>query len=232
MSYYCYDQIGNFGSNSNIQSNPVSYCFTSALDSSFAHGGVGGNGYMGADNKQCQIFMGAYCADEWNGVCEYASRNIQTGGVVNFLAPCNGMQGGTEVTKGDVLVRNTASEKYLQKMSSNCQRVYEPFDPTTAGSPLISTWKPASEGCGSGNCPSTNSCIPIYGVDPKTVDADPVMNKILAKPQIAMDILINMYTNMVKIGSLHLLRGTKLYQYFSSATFQNIVNSKLYNVGI
>ena len=34
---------------------------------------------------------------------------------------------------------------------------------------------------------------PVYEVNPKTIDSDPLMNKILANPRIAMDILKNIY---------------------------------------
>jgi hypothetical protein len=85
--------------------------------------------------------------------------------------------------------------------------------------------------CGtSGNCNSANKCIPIYGVDPKTIDNDPVMNKVLAQPWIAMDILVNIYNHASRSGELQNLTGTKLYKFFMTDDFQQIVASKMYKV--
>ena len=122
---------------------------------------------------------------------------------------------------GEILVRNTAQEKYLVAMSNNCQRAYEPFDPTVANSPLISTWVPMGNGCNNqGNCETSNTCIPIYAVDAKTIDDDPVMNKVLDKPYIAMDLLVNIYNNAKASNTLRDLKGTRIYNFFMSKPFQ------------
>ena len=52
--------------------------------------------------------------------------------------------------------------------------------------------------------------------NPKTIDNDIVMDKILAKPQIAIDILINIYNNMKASNMIDDLKNTKLGNYFSS----------------
>ena len=221
MSYY---SIGNFGSENSAQANPVTYCFVSGLDSGAYHN-LGGQNIAGPDNGQCQVFSAAYCANNWDGVCEYASRDTAFGApIVNTVAQPNGIYNPTN--RGEILVRNTAAEKYLKAMSPNCSRQYEPFDPTTAGSPLISRWMPIEQGCGNFSNYNSNTCIPVYGVDPAKIDNDPVMNKILSKPSIAMDILVNIYNN----ADLDALKGTKLYNYFSTVEFQEIVKSKVINV--
>jgi hypothetical protein len=108
-------------------------------------------------------------------------------------------------------------------MSSNCIREYEPFDPTVANSPLIGKWM-AIGGSGCGTNSNNNSCIPVYAVDPKVIDSDPVMNKILEDPFIAIDILVNIYVNARRTGELEGLKNTKLYrQVFSSPAFQQLV---------
>ncbi len=224
-----YSTIGNFGSSPYTQTNPLTYCFVSGLDSGAYHN-LGGQNLAGPGNRQCQVFTAAYCAKNWNGICEFASRDEEKGpAVVNMVRPCNGLL--NESTRGEILIRNTAAEKYLRAMSPNCRRDYEPFDPTTAGSPLISTWFPADNNCGSAaNCNGASVCIPVYGVDPSTIDKDPVMNKILAKPSIAMDILVNIYNTAVNNGEIDGLRGTKLYNYFMSPQFQQAVSAKMYTV--
>jgi hypothetical protein len=88
----------------------------------------------------------------------------------------------------------------------NATKVYEPFDPTIASSPLISYWKP--------NECTNSSGRPEYSVDPKEIDNDPVMNKILQKPQIALDILKNIYYTMKRNGTLKQLNETKLGNFY------------------
>jgi hypothetical protein len=86
---------------------------------------------------------------------------------------------------------------------------YEQFDPTVASSPLIAFW--------SGN---GGSCIPIYAVDPKTIDQDPVMTKILNKPIIAWSVLVNIYNTAKRKNTLNNLKGTRIYKFFMSNQFQ------------
>ena len=89
---------------------------------------------------------------------------------------------------------------------------YEPFDPTVANSPMISYYvgKPCFEGC---------NLVPIYKVDPSTIDQDAVMDKVLQKPLIAIDILINIYNTMKREGTLHQLSGTKLGNFYSETAY-------------
>jgi len=228
-----YPMIKDFGCSSTNLSNPLSYCLTSTLDSGFNHG-LGGNNISGPDNPQCVRAMAAYGAMQWDGACEYLA-NDSSRAYPNIMQSCNGPSGscngsglGNDLTKGENFIRNVASEKYLRYMSANCERVYEPFDPTVADSPLISYWQPKQGSCGTSASPAIGACVPIYGVDPDTIDADPVMNKILAKPWIAMDILVNIYKNMDRFGGAKKHAKTKLYNLFTSDGFQNILRNNLY----
>lgn len=230
----CYSSISDFGGNmQSPMSNPLSYCAVSELDSSFTHAS---NGQLnGPDSSQCQQFMAHYCANDWNGVCEFNSHD-NTSWLPNTVKTCDASNGngslgnglGNHLTKGQILIRNTAAEKYLYAMSANCHRVYEPFDPTVANSPLIGKWVTNSNSCTSSNCQGRGICVPVYKVDPKQIDRDPVMNKILAQPHIAMDILVNIYNNARRDGELDSLKGTKLYNLFMQPMFQKIVKSKVY----
>jgi len=233
MSYSC---IGNFGQSEKVSpmSNPLSYCAVGGLDSGFYHT-LGGQ-YLRPDSSQCQQFMGAYCGSKWDNICETLSKDMSKTSP-NTVQQCNGPMGivntglGGDLTRGQILIRNAASERFLKSMSGNCKRDYEPFDPTVADSPLISRWTAEGNVCRSGaNCHASNVCVPIYAVDPKTIDDDPVMNKILEQPWIAMNILVNIYNNAVRNGELESLRGTKIYRLFGSVDFQKIVQERIFRV--
>jgi hypothetical protein len=206
-----YRNINNFGNTpsnkfSSSVSNPLTYCINDTMSKGFLHGG---NAYKyGQNSKECQAFLSDYCAQGWDGVCEFASKNNRkydpnnlananiSGNIYNFEG----------LTSGDVLIRNTAAKKYLISLG-NCIPRYEPFDPTVADSPMIQYWD-SGEG--------QNNCIPLYAVDPKVIDDDIVMNKLLEKPTLAIDILINIYNNMKRMGMLDELNNTKIGKYFVS----------------
>jgi hypothetical protein len=206
-NYRCISNFGPKASNS-PSTNPLSYCLLQTVDNGFNHGGMA----MGIDNaygQQCQVFMSEYCANKWDGICEFKSKDSTT------LYPNSTEYRGVpcyQQTFGENLIANTAARKYLIKLSNSCPIKYEPFDPTVASSPLISMWG------------SDENCQPQYGVDPTTIDSDPVMNKILAKPIIAWSILVNIYNTAKRNGKLNSLRGTKLYKLFMFNSFQNYVN--------
>jgi hypothetical protein len=219
-----YQSIGSFGQSAghSAMTNPLTYCAVTTLDSNFNHT-LGED--FGPDSEQCQRFMSEYCANNWDGVCEYVSKNVNTqypntvrncgrGGT----GSCMGSGIGGAFTQGEILIRNTAASKYLKAMA-NCQRKYQPFDPTVADSPLISYWEPNCHG-------NQGSCVPIYEVDPSKIDHDPVMNKILQKPVIAIDVLLNIYNNAVNFKKIHHLRHTKLYRLFMSQWFQTIAKGR------
>jgi hypothetical protein len=199
----------DFGSNAYSPSNnPLSYCVSSTLDSKMNHGSQAN--ILEPEGRSCQLFMSEYCAEKWDGFCEVVSRNTNKSFPNNYNGvPMKNtvvMQG---LTTGDVLVRNTAARKYLVKMH-NAHKIYEPFDPTVPTSPMISWWK--EDGCCSGDCsPGT----PEFSVDPSSIDDDPVMNRILLDPKIAMDILINIYNSMKRKDTLHDLKNTKLGHFYN-----------------
>lgn len=214
-----YVQIVNLGPSveKSPNNNPLTYCMTSDLDNSFVHTSGQRNGPY---SKQCAMFMSDYCAKEWNGVCEAASRN-NNNQFPNTAMPwlcsqsgngaCLGTGIGNQFTKGELLIRNTAAKKYLTNMSKNCGLRYEPFDPMVPTSPMISYWD--------SECSRRSSCVPMYEVDPRTIDDDPVMNKLLSKPVLGMDILLNIYNTAKRLGTLNNLRHTKLYRFFQTHGF-------------
>jgi hypothetical protein len=223
MSYNNYSTIGEFGPSINQStSNVFAYCAVTDLESGFAHGSIGGSGgLLSPEGQQCQIGSAQVCAKDYGGVCRVLAED-RTTGLPNAMSTAN-MKYYKNPTKGEIFLRNVASERFLTKMSENCKRVYQPLDPTVAGSPLISSWLSSGTKCQSSNW-KNGVCVPEYGVDPKTIDQDEVMNKILEKPWIAMDVLVNMYNSAVRNGTLENLKGTKLYRLFKSPQFLKITS--------
>lgn len=231
-----YATISDFGKGANTQSNPLALCATSTLDSNF-NNTLGGNNISGPGNQQCQIFMAGYCAGNWDGVCEYMSKD-QARVSPTIVQSWYGPQGnyltalgiGSNLTKGQLLIRNTAAEKYLKSMSANCKRHYEPFDPTVADSPLVSRWIPSgySSDCKTDEYLFSSMCKPVYGVDPETIDNDIVMDKILQQPDIALDILVNIYNTAVANGDIKKLLNKKIGKLFVDPTFQKVAKSGLF----
>lgn len=212
-----YAKIMNFGPvvQTSPLNNPLTYCAVSELDNGFLHA-AGGNKTIGKYTKPCQMFMSDYCANNWDAICENASRDMTTSFPNEIGNKDNGAfsYGRTnELTAGDILIRNTASKKYLSEASASCALVYEPFDPLTATSPMISQFSPNSG----------NKCVVLYEVNPRTIDMDPVMNKMLQNPMPCMDILVKIYNNMKRQNKIESLKGTRLYNLFISQQFQYFV---------
>lgn len=216
-AYTCISNFGPAAANAPIN-NPLSYCLSQTVDTEFNHGAIGET-VSGASSRNCQAFMAQYCANNWDGVCEYASKNtahiypnqIQKCGSADGVA-CKGL------SAGEILIQNTATRKYLVEMGGDqCSIKYEPFDPTVAASPLVAFWY---NGC---NTQGNGGCVPVYAVDPKKIDNDPVMNKILNKPLIAWSVLINIYNTAKRKNKLDELKGTRIYRFFMSKPFQNYI---------
>ena len=211
-----YTTIKDFGPNMVSEvNNPLTYCVTppgwspsANLDQRFMHGSH--SNILGPGSRSCQLFLSDYCSQKWDGYCEMSSQNS------NVSWP-NGMQTNTNcaapgMTQGDMLIRNTAERKYLIQMIGG-QQVFEPFDPMVPQSPMISSWNPTT------SCGSSLSMAPIYSVNPKTIDNDVVMDKILKRPMIAVDILVNIYNTMKRLGTLSELNGTKLGNFYATESF-------------
>ena len=204
-----YASISGFGSNAHSEvNNPLTYCLNNNMDQRFLHGGNADT--YGQHSRPCQLFMSEYCANGWDSFCEAASLNTNSWTPNNMQ--CSLLSGDVAyrgLVAGEVLIRNTAARKYLVKMLGAVKK-YEPFDPTVPTSPLISYWVPDD------GCPLCNSCgTPVYAVDPKTIDSDPVMDKLLAKPGIAPTIMVNIYNTMKRLGTLKELKGTKLGYFYT-----------------
>lgn len=205
-----YVRISNFGKKRKLDStnDPLTYCLLPGFENGFLHGGIGPN-KLNAKSKECQGFMASYCATEWNDKCDMIADNKEIYAGKPESVSCDNIMKFVPLTRGDVLVRDTAARKYLKSMSDNCAIRYKPFDPTVSESPMVSEWDAVCLG---------GSCKPIYEVGAE-IDSDPVMNRILTKPYIALDILLNIKENMTKSGTIDSISKTKLYDYLHSETF-------------
>lgn len=202
MQRNIYRSINSFGPNATSEStNPLTYCLNDNIDQRFLHGG--NSDIYGQNSRPCQAFLSDYCADKWDDFCEIASKNMSVS-YPNNMGQCS--TNDLANTAGDVLLRNTVAKKYLVAMG-NCIQKFEPFDPTVADSPMISYWVP--------DCYNyTYSCSPKYSVNPENIDNDIVMNKLLSKPYIAVDILSSIFHTMTNNGTITKLKGTNLGKFF------------------
>ena len=228
-----YSSIGAFGGNMKSPiSNPWNFCINETISQSFNGGPTTSNLYA-QYSKRCQIFTADYCAQNWDENCEKASKNI------NYQYPnIFGRSGlGSEfeceqkLTAGDYLIRNAAAQRFKISMG-NCNQVCEPFDPNVADSPIIcydATWGGNCMGYNAGaynggNCEGSNGrCIPQFEVNPKNIDRDIIMNKVLANPKIAISILINIYNTMKRKGTFKYLAQTQLGRFFNTEYFQRFL---------
>lgn len=189
--------------------NPLTYCIGDTIDIPFSHGS--GNAYIyGCYSKPCQAYMSSYCAEGWDGFCEYSSRNTNTSYPNQLIPQYNGQ---TSLTSGEILIRNTAIKKYLRSMGGYCSLISEPFDPMVPTSPMISYWQ--TDTCSTGGF--NTGCVPVYDVkDARGIDADPVMNKLLSNPNVAFDVLVGIYKTRIAENKLGELKGTKLGMFFEA----------------
>lgn len=190
-NYYPINKIGNIN-----KVSPLSTCLFDTIETSF-NNGISSN-TLGPYCKECQVYMAERCSKNWDDKCEYAYNNSKR--VPNYLD--NGYN-SYNLTSGEILLRNTAKQKYLYK--DICKLKYIYFNPINSDPPM-KYW---------------DTSDPYYVIDnPNEIDNDIVMNKILAKPYVAIDMLLNIYNNAVRKQTLHLLKNTKLYNFFNSEYFQ------------
>lgn len=191
----------------NINKDPLTYCMVDGLTNHFLHGSSGGA--IGPESKNCQAFMAERCANEWDVNCEIASQN-QSRRWPNQLNTCESRPGDglcRGLTSGDYVILNAFELKYRKESSDSCKIKTELFDPNVPTSQKIS-YQQNREAC----------CINQYWVNDqeiKNLDKDILMNKVLARPQLAIGILVNMYNNMKNKGLLSKLAHTKLGMFYN-----------------
>ena len=176
--------------------DPLTYCLGENPSQLFNHGSTGV--LYGQHSRPCQVYLAQRCAQNWDAVCEYAYNQQAAGQRANTMFAGNNPMIG--LTPSEILLKNTAEERFRVDML-NCQQRHEQFDPMNPNSPYISYY-------------IGQHCIPIYAVNPATIDSDVVMNKCLDNPSIVHQMLINIYHTMNRQGTLPLLKGTRLGQFY------------------
>lgn len=204
-----YQKLVTFGSslvnNLPIYNNdPMTLCLGTDINQPFNHGSNGA--IYGQNSPECQIYLSQRCAKNWDGLCEYAVDDRLNPPEYAIRADTlgQGMNGIIGLSPSDILVRNTAMEKYRISMNGgqNCRLKTEQFDPINPSSPYMSYY--------------VGDCVPEFAVDPTNIDSDPVMNKLLDNPKIGMQILKNIYNTMRRKGTLSALKGTRLGNFYES----------------
>lgn len=206
-----YSTISKFGQNQAQcygTNDPLTYCLQDNMDKNFHHS-PNGSAY-GPRSKQCQVYMAQRCANNWDGFCEYFYQSHGTSGSWpdNQKWPNTGTVNKQNIpeflTTGEQLLQNTAERKYCS--FENCNEKQEPFDPLVVNSPTITYYQ------------SGPGCVQTCKVNPREIDNDPVMNRILMDPMVGGSTLINI-CNTSKNQGIN-LSGTKVGQ-FCDAYFAN-----------
>lgn len=166
------------------ENSPLTMCLVDTMDRKFHHGGETSQ-FTGTRSVNCHHFMAQRCAKKWDGFCEYFYReNGPDGGnralTLNPIGKEWEAKYNTVQTLGEHMLKNTAEQKYCT--FSDCTEKVVPFNPITPNSVQITEHHGA--------------CIPTCTVDPKTIDDDPVMNRLLDNPMVAPVTIINICNTM------------------------------------
>jgi hypothetical protein len=221
-----YRQICNFAPNieNEYSRDPLLYCVLDTMDSQFLHGAPGRT--FGKYSDHCNQLLSDRCAKRWDELCEVISKD-KTTNYPNTGGPVMGYEYTCRNTPclpyGEQILRNTAFKKYRVSMTG-CNVRCEPFDPTVVNSPMIcydtrtqcTSGPNGAEVC-VGDALDGGTCVNTYSLTKEQIqdlDQDPVMNKILNKPEIASDLLEKIYLNMKQNNTLRLLKGTRLARFY------------------
>lgn len=208
-----YQQVSEFGAsfnNSNpvFNNDPLTMCIGNDPAQRFNHGG--NTDSYGQDSEPCQTYLAQRCAKNWDVACEIASVQPDGGAVAT-------MSDGylMKLTSGDLMLRNTAMEKYrvsirtANNATQQCQIKSEPFNTLIPASPIMTRY--------------IGDCIGEYAVDPSVIDSDPVMNKILRRPNAFIPLLNNIRDTMMRMGTFMKLTGTRLGNYYGLSSAPIVV---------
>lgn len=200
-----YAQISKFGNSLNpvLTLDPVASSIYKDPDSSFD---IGDTAYLyGPEKESSQLYMAEKCSKNWDGACEFLSRN-------NDNTKCNvgkissplfqTMYAPGKQTIGDFLVENSGVRKFCDL--STCNMTQEPYDYQNPNSPWVTRY----------GCYSDKKCLPVC-LPPSNPDTDILLNKVLDKPDLHIDLLINMYKNVIKNGTREQYRNTRIGNIFN-----------------
>lgn len=179
-----YTRIANFGRDLNpvLRTDPVGYSVYKDIDSYFDIGPLGR--IYGPDAPQSQLYMADKCGKEWDSACEFISNNNNStkcnSGKIS--SPLFSTASPSGMTVGDFLVENSAVRRFCDL--SSCAVWEEPYNPLDPTSPNVKSY----------GCCGNKVCLPVC-VPPENPDNDILLNKVLDKPHMHVDLLVNMYKN-------------------------------------
>lgn len=178
MTYRQYHAFGNPAPS--LAENPLTYCLVDSADKNYLHGSTGVR--YRPETKECQMFMAEKCATKWDGFCEYfylMNRQQRPNSVNTLLTKASQIRGLQSVGKN--LLENTAERKYCSYPT--CELEKQAFDPNNPRSIKLNFYVDKD-----GN---TSECVPVCRVDPETINDDPVMQRLVANPDAAPGVLVN-----------------------------------------
>ena len=198
----------NYKGKANYPQNPLSYCLLDNIQVDQVHGSTAVD--YAPYCKECQEYMAEKCSGKldgevWGPYCDfYVENNTDTywpnQGAINNFNNCT--WNCCKPTTGEMLIRNTAERRFLDY--PDCPGRAVPFDPNVADSPFYT----------SHSCCQIPLQVIIKNIEPKTIDNDKLMNKVLENADPCATVLVYFYRDM-KAGTLN-LSGTKLGAYLSS----------------
>ena len=192
---YNYRPIKDFGPKkiNDPKSSPISTSLVNTMDKDF------NNTYgilLGPYSKHSQIYMADKCSKNWDLTCSYFLNRPEpeyNSNFPNIYQPPNTVGdtlcGGLSV--GQSMLRNAIHKRFCKYPNSN--KVCEPYNPLKPDSPMVCYEQVPDGGGGGGN-------IAICTVDEKIIDQDPIMDKALQNPYIALPTLVNIAKTHQRLG--------------------------------
>ena len=201
--YNPYAKLANFGHiDSVLKTDPVGYSIYDDIDAYFDIGPTAKQ--FGPSSEKSHLYMAERCSKNWDGACEMMSRNDKTavsnvGGIKSssfYVRPPP-----SDLTIGDVLVDNSSVRRFCDL--STCSVEKESFNPLDPDSPVIKNY-------GGYNC---YKCQPVC-MPPSNPDKDVLLNKVLDRPDKHVDLLVNMYKNVMKQNKREQYKNTRVGMVF------------------
>lgn len=160
-----------------MRTNPTDWSIQDNIDTAFRIGST--YQFYGPQSDSSQAYMAEKCSKRWDNSCEFLSNDrtfikSNTGKIHSkgFHCICQGE------TIGDALVENSAERAFCDL--SHCMQYTENFNPLDNTSAMIKTYV----------CNEDVVCRP-----PKNPDDSILLNKVLDRPDMHLDLLLNMYRN-------------------------------------
>lgn len=198
-----YANISDFGNNSCSEAlTPIQEALSHCLPRHTSHLSYHGSAaaHSGPHSDDCKSFLAEYCAYKWDKVCDTLASDKEahhTNKQINAA--------GEEMNNAEAHIRKTAGKKYIVGMK-HAEKFHRELNPVSSRPITVTHYR------ATGNI----TPVPVYMVDPKSIDQDPVMQRILESPQVYMDILINIYNSMKQAGKLQSLKGTRLGYFYTT----------------